>query len=179
MGTPIRISTHSVSWAQPEHKGSIAVNNNHITSSMSDAINDAELQEAFKLFDMDGDGMITVEELKKLVEKIGGSMTDGEAKALIHQADKDGNEGIDFSEFSKLWSAIKGEGEEELEIKKEFLKLDTDSSGFITKEEMMSIITDCDHFTGDKMEEAKKCVAELDVDQDGRVSYPEFLLVWK
>merc|ERR1712106_813702 len=122
--------------------GSIAVNNNDITSNMSDAINDAELQEAFKLFDMDGDGMITVGELKKLVEKIGGSMTDGEAKALIHQA---GNEGIDFSEFSKLWSAIKGEGEEELEIKKEFLKLDTDSSGFITKEEMMSIITDCDH----------------------------------
>ena len=55
--------------------------------------------------------MITVEELKKLVEKIGGSMTEGEARGLIHQADKDGNEGIDFSEFSKLWSAIKGEGE--------------------------------------------------------------------
>ena len=30
-----------------------------------------------------------------------------------------------------------------------------------------------------QMEEAKKCVAELDVDEDGRVSYPEFLLVWK
>ena len=46
-------------------------------------------------------------------------------------------------------------------------------------EEMMSIISECDHFAGDKMEEAKRCVAELDVDQDGRVSYPEFLLVWK
>merc|ERR1711862_788238 len=144
--------------------------------TMADSV---ELKEAFKLFDMDGDGMITIDELKKLVEKVGGSMTEGEARGLIHQADKDGNEGIDFSEFSKLWSAIKGEGEEELEIRKEFVKLDTDSSGFITKEEMMNIITDCDHFTGDKMEEAKKCVAELDVDQDGRVSYPEFLLVWK
>merc|ERR1712088_1243123 len=117
-----------------------------------------ELKEAFKLFDMDGDGMITKDELRKLVEKVGGSMTEGEARGLVHQADKDGNEGIDFSEF---------------------VKLDTDSSGFITKEEMMNIITDCDHFTGDKMDEAKKCVAELDVDQDGRVSYPEFLLVWK
>ena len=27
------------------------------------------------------------------------------------QADKDGNEKIDFSEFSKLWVAIRGEGE--------------------------------------------------------------------
>merc|ERR1712018_934176 len=70
-----------------------------------------ELKEAFKLFDMDGDGMITKDELRKLVEKVGGSMTEGEAKGLIHQADKDGNESIDFSEFSKLWAAIKGEGE--------------------------------------------------------------------
>ena len=69
------------------------------------------LVQAFKLFDMDGDGMITKDELRKLVEKVGGSMTEGEAKGLIHQADKDGNESIDFSEFSKLWAAIKGEGE--------------------------------------------------------------------
>ena len=66
---------------------------------------------AFKLFDMDNDGQITKDELRKLVEKVGGSMTEGEAKGLIHQADKDGNESIDFSEFSKLWAAIKGEGE--------------------------------------------------------------------
>merc|ERR1712141_371163 len=117
-----------------------------------------ELKEAFKLFDMDGDGMITKDELRKLVEKVGGSMTEGEAKGLIHQADKDGNESIDFSEFSKL---------------------DVDNSGFITKDEMLTVITDCDHFAGDKMEEARKCIAELDVDKDGRVSYPEFLLVWK
>ena len=63
---------------------------------------------------MDGDGMITKDELRKLVEKVGGSMTEGEAKGLIHQADKDGNESIDFSEFSKLWAAIKGEGEVEM-----------------------------------------------------------------
>ena len=29
----------------------------------------------------------------------------------MRQADKDGNDGIDFSEFAKLWAAIKGEGE--------------------------------------------------------------------
>merc|ERR1712073_12785 len=122
---------------------------------MADSV---ELKEAFKPFDMDGDGMITKDELRKLVEKVGGSMSEGEAKGLIHQADKDGNESIDFSEFSKLG---------------------TDNSGYITKDEMISVITDCDHFSGDKMAEAKKCIAELDVDKDGRVSYPEFLLVWK
>merc|ERR1712018_692640 len=71
-----------------------------------------ELKEAFKLFDMDGDGMITKDELRKLVEKVGGSMTEGEAKGLIHQADKDGNESIDFSEFSKLWPPSRGRARE-------------------------------------------------------------------
>jgi len=138
-----------------------------------------ELQEAFKLFDIDGDGLVTIEELKKIIEKVGGNMTEAEAAVLIKEADKDGNEGVDYSEFSKLWSAIRGEGEEEKVIRKEFKKLDTDASGFITKEEMLAVIANCEHFTGDKMEEATKCVDELDVDRDGKVSYPEFLLVWK
>merc|ERR1712133_64961 len=154
-------------------KTSVSIEQEQIINNNQTMADSVELKEAFKLFDMDGDGMITIDELKKLVEKVGGSMTEGEARGLIHQADKDGNEGIDYSEFSKLWAAIKGEGQDELEIRKEFVKLDTDSSGFITKDEMMAIITDCDHFSGDKMEEAEKCVAELDVDEDGRVSYPE------
>merc|ERR1712215_335881 len=118
-----------------------------------------ELEEAFKLFDADGDGLITSVELKALVEKVGGCMSEGEAQGLIHQADRDGNAAIDMSEFTKLWAAIRGDGQ--------------------TKDEMMSIITSSGAFVGDAMAEAQKCVAELDVDKDGRVSYPEFLLVYK
>jgi len=136
---------------------------------------DAELKEAFKLFDIDGDGVITIDELKSLVSKVGGDMSEAEAKALIDVADKDGNMGIDFSEFAKLWESLHGEGE--AQIRKDFAKLDTDNSGFITKEEMMSVIAA--DFAGDKMEEAKKALDKLDVDKDGKVSYPEFILVMK
>ena len=38
-------------------------------------------------------------------------MADAEAKALIHAADKDGNQGIDFGEFAQLWQALHGEDE--------------------------------------------------------------------
>ena len=70
--------------------------------------NETELREAFKLFDADGDGMIDADELKTLITKVGGEMADAEAKALIHAADKDGNEGIDFEEFAQLWTALHG-----------------------------------------------------------------------
>jgi len=146
---------------------------------MPEQVSKAELEEAFKLFDADGDGVITSEELKNLIGKVGGSMSEGEAQALIHKADKDGNKGIDMSEFTDLWATIRGDGPGESEIRNEFMKLDIDSSGFITKDEMLTIIASCPNFAGDKGDEAQKCVAELDVDQDGRVSYPEFLLVWK
>ena len=55
--------------------------------------------------------MITIEELKSLVSKVGGDMSQADATALIKAADKDGNMGIDFSEFAKLWEALHGEGE--------------------------------------------------------------------
>ena len=56
----------------------------------------SELREAFNLFDEDGDQMISCAELKSLITKIGGNLSDGEATALIKAADKDGNNLIDF-----------------------------------------------------------------------------------
>ena len=44
---------------------------------------------------------------------------------------------------------------------------------------MLEVIETSAGFVQDKMAEAKKCLEEMDVDNDGQVSYPEFLLVWK
>ena len=45
--------------------------------------------------------------------------------------------------------------------------------------EMLEVIESSAGFVQDKMAEARKCLDEMDVDKDGQVSYPEFLLVWK
>ena len=55
--------------------------------------------------------MITADELTSLVSKVGGDMSQADAAAMIHAADKDGDMGIDFTEFAKLWEALHGEGE--------------------------------------------------------------------
>lgn len=60
---------------------------------------DDELREAFSVFDKDGNGFITAEELKSALLNLGEKMEDSEIKAMIAAADKDGNGEIDYEEF--------------------------------------------------------------------------------
>ena len=82
-----------------------------------------------------------------------------------------------------MWAKLKAfgdhESEEEKLIREEFDTLDTDKSGFISKAEMLASIRHCVFLGGDKEEEAKKCLDDIDVNGDGKVSYPEFMMVWK
>ena len=66
------------------------------------------------MFDDNGDGTITIEEMLSLVSKIGGNLTEGEATGLIRQADVDNNGVIDKEEFRELWSALRSSGEGEV-----------------------------------------------------------------
>merc|ERR1711868_74096 len=133
-----------------------------------------ELRQAFDLLDADHDGSITSEELIKVIEKVGGCMSSDEARGLIRKADMDKNGAIDFTEFNTLWTSLKGGDDED--IRDEFHKYDADKNGFITKDEMMQAVS---ILSQDKRSEAEKFIAQLDVDNDGKVSYPEFLLVWR
>ena len=123
-------------------------------------------------------------------------MSEVEAKALVSKVDKDGSKGVDFTEFAQLWEALHGEAEVytdtdstiiislgwnwliKAEFREKFAKLDLDNSGFITKEELLEVVVVSGE-TGTKADEAKATIDLLDVDKDGKVSYPEFLLVMK
>ena len=49
-------------------------------------------------------------------------------------------------------------------------------TGILSSDEMVKVISDQ---MGDQMEQAKAVIDQLDVDKDGKVSYPEFILVMK
>ena len=61
-----------------------------------------EMAEAFRVFDADGDGYVTAEELRQVMERLGESLTNDEVKAMILAADMDGDGRVDFGEFVKL-----------------------------------------------------------------------------
>lgn len=62
---------------------------------------DAELLRAFKVFDKDGSGYITADELRDFLTRLGEPLTDEEVDDLLRQADLDGDGQISYEEFVK------------------------------------------------------------------------------
>lgn len=50
---------------------------------------------AFRVFDKDGSGTISAEELKHVMKSLGEDLTDAEIDEMIREADKDNNGTID------------------------------------------------------------------------------------
>jgi hypothetical protein len=59
----------------------------------------AELKEAFSIFDKDGDGLITKNELSSVMCSLGQNPTHSTLQSVITEADADGSGKIDFQEF--------------------------------------------------------------------------------
>lgn len=59
-----------------------------------------ELREAFALFDKDGDGFITTEELLTVMHSLRQKATEEEIRDMIHQVDIDGSV---ISALSPFW----------------------------------------------------------------------------
>ncbi len=62
-----------------------------------------EIIEAFKLFDTDGSGFITTDEIKKALADIGEEVSDEEIKKNFQIADKNGDGRISIDEFCALY----------------------------------------------------------------------------
>ena len=69
-----------------------------------DDVRIAELKEMFELFDKDGSGGISENELYGVMKNMGYEITESECKDMIMRADQDSNGCIDFEEFKIMMS---------------------------------------------------------------------------
>jgi calcyphosin len=67
------------------------------------------VRKIFRHFDLDGFGTIEFSEFTKALEAMGCAFPDFEQRALFAKYDKDGNNKLDYEEFSS-WFAIRGSG---------------------------------------------------------------------
>ncbi|XP_023338541.1 neo-calmodulin [Eurytemora carolleeae] len=68
----------------------------------SEADQEADLKEAFKIFDRDKDGFIDMKELKKVANMLGAMLSKEEVDDFMKEADVDGNGKLDYDEFVKM-----------------------------------------------------------------------------
>lgn len=61
-----------------------------------------DLIEAFKIFDKDGNGVISADELRTVMKTLGEKLTTEEAEEMIKEADIDGDGFINYHEFVKI-----------------------------------------------------------------------------
>jgi len=130
-----------------------------------------DIRDSFALYDRDGNGSISLIELREVLRNIGEKVTDDEINQIIRIADQDGDGEIDYDEFVELRSKLKGDEKEDL--RKAFAVFDQDGNGSISQVELKIVLDKI----GIHMSEAEveRTMSEADTDGDGEISYTEFV----
>lgn len=133
------------------------------------------LKSAFDLFDKDGSGTISSEELVEVLRVLGHNPTKGEFNDLLKTLDTNRNNSIDFQEFSVAWSVAEQQAKEtsfEEQLELAFKVFDVDGDGNISAAELREKLMTL----GDVMSEQEVCelIQEVDRDGSGMISMAEF-----
>lgn len=138
----------------------------------------AEFEEAFKLFDKDGDGKITTKELGTIMRSLGQNPTEAHLREMIAEVDQDGSGTIDFDEFLALMASKMKDIDTEQEVREAFAVFDKNNDGKISADELRAVMLKLGERLTD--EEIDEMIREADADGDGYIDYQEFsnLLQW-
>ncbi|KAK7846273.1 calmodulin-like protein 5 [Quercus suber] len=126
-----------------------------------------ELKRVFQLFDRNGDGRITKKELNDSLENLGIFIPDKELIQMIEKIDINGDGCVDIDEFGELYQSIMDERDEEEDMKEAFNVFDQNGDGFITVNELRSVLASLGLKQGRTVEDCKKMIMKVDVDGDG------------
>ena len=62
----------------------------------------AELKEAFRVYDKEGQGFITTLQLREIISELDQGLTDDALDGIIEEIDEDGSGTMDFNEFCEM-----------------------------------------------------------------------------
>ncbi|MEO1373790.1 MAG: EF-hand domain-containing protein [Cyanobacteria bacterium J06635_10] len=129
----------------------------------------AKLWEAFKVFDADGSGGISTEELGQVMRSLGQSPSNTELRDMIKAVDVDLSGIIDFEEFKTLMVSTQGNRKSRLKLA--FSVFDENGSGQITTNELHNVMSQF----GLTDKELDEMIKEVDSDGDASIDFEEFM----
>mmetsp|Transcript_33120 Transcript_33120/g.78732 ORF Transcript_33120/g.78732 Transcript_33120/m.78732 type:complete len:167 (+) Transcript_33120:85-585(+) len=140
----------------------------------------AEIKEAFDLFDTDGTGTIEAKELKVALRALGFEPKKEELKKLVSDLDKSSSQSgqghLDFNEFLEIMTAKMSEKDSREQIQKAF-QLFKGPTGKISFDDLKAVAKELGEMMSD--EELMEMIREADKDEDGEVSEEEFMRIIK
>lgn len=139
-----------------------------------------EFREAFRLFDKDGDGCITKEELGTVMRSLGQFARVEELQEMLQEIDVDGDGNVSFEEFVDILSnmttdttGLSPADQEERELRDAFRVFDKHNRGYITASDLRAVL----QCLGEDLDEdeIEDMIKEVDVDGDGKIDFYEFV----
>lgn len=136
----------------------------------------AEIKRTFAMFDQDGDGSISADELGLVLEAMGQRVSPAELEAMVRTVDLDSSGTIELNEFAALLlpsdpSMSDVTGEDDLRVA--FNDLDRNGDGQLSVSELKRALRALGDRHSDR--DIDELVHKADTDGDGQVSFEEFV----
>ncbi|KAL0237475.1 hypothetical protein PCE1_000872 [Barthelona sp. PCE] len=138
-----------------------------------------QAREAFELFDLNGNGEISANELHLIMKNINSSYTIEDAQELIGTVDLSGTGSATLEEFSEIFLAQAQQIRDSTKsIQRGFHLLDMDKDGYITLDDLKAVGNSINEkFESEALEEV---LFECDRSNDGRfISVDDFIIAMR
>lgn len=136
----------------------------------------ADIKELFNKIDLNHDNMISFDELKLGIHKLGHQIPESDVQILMDAADTDGNGVLDYGEFVALSIHLRRIGNDDY-LQRAFSFFDQNKSGYIEIDELRTSLADEAGPNHDEVINA--IIHDVDTDKDGKISYEEFAAMMK
>ena len=132
-----------------------------------------DYRDAFKTFDLDEDGYLSLKEVSDLLMSLGMPVSEDELREMTNEVDIEGNGTVDFKEFIQLMARKLRDMDNEEEYIEAFKIFDRDGNGLISANELQHVMTSLGENVTE--EEVEEMIKESDLDGDGYINYEEFV----
>ena len=130
----------------------------------------------FEKADRDKDGLISYQELKRLIESFKYPCSDAELQDYVNEVDINENGEVNVDAFLDIISIIQNGIEEKNNSKNEIIEafkiFDKNNTGLLTPKNVFDIFKQIDQTIQE--EEVLQMFKECDLDRDGYLNYEEF-----